>query len=65
MVTKSYNKADKADANEAIGIGVERADEILNNQIAELKKLDVANKAIVSNRAGELSELALTDKAVV
>ncbi len=36
-------------------------DGVLDNQLAVLEKLDAANEAIVSNKAGELSELAVTN----
>ncbi len=38
-----------------------KEDGVLDNQLAELEKLDTANKAIVSNKAGELSDLAVTN----
>jgi colicin import membrane protein len=59
-------KADETD--EAIGASVsvevinsDNEDEVLDNQLTELEKLDAANKAIVSNEAGELSELTVID----
>ena len=63
------NDATADETNEAIGasVSVERIDSddeangVLDNQLTELEKLDVANEAIVSNEAGELSELAVTD----
>jgi hypothetical protein len=62
------NDAKANKTNEAIKAGVsveainsDDGDEVLDNQLAELKKLDAANKAIVSNEAGELSELVVTD----
>jgi hypothetical protein len=54
--------------NEAIGAGVsvkaidsDDVDGVLDNQLTEFEKLDAANKAIVFNEAGELSELAVTN----
>jgi len=63
------NDATADETNEAIGasVSVERIDSddeangVLDNQLTELEKLDVANEAIVSNEAGELSELAVTN----
>ncbi len=37
-------------------------DRVLDNQLAELEKLEAANEAIVSNEAGELSDLVVTNK---
>jgi hypothetical protein len=42
----------------------DKEDGVFDNHLTELEKLDAANKAIVSNKAGELSELAVTNKAV-
>jgi hypothetical protein len=63
------NDATADETNEAIGAGVsveridsdDEANGVLDNQLTELEKLDVANEAIVSNEAGELSELAVTN----
>ncbi len=61
------NDATANKTNEAIRAGVsvkavdsDKKDGVLDNQLAELEKLDAANEAIVSNEAGELSELAVT-----
>ena len=64
------NDATAGETNETIGVGVSveavnsdnEADGVLDNQLTELEKPDAANEApIVSNNAGELSELAVTN----
>jgi hypothetical protein len=63
------NDATAGKTNETIGVGVsveainsdDEADGVLDNQLTELEKPDAANEAIVSNDAGELSELAVTN----
>ncbi len=61
------NDAKADETNKAIGAGVsikvvdsDIEDEVLDNQLTKIEKLDASNAAIVSNEAGELSELAMT-----
>jgi len=63
------NDATADETNKTIGVGVsveavnsdDEANGVLDNQLTELEKPDAANKAIVSNNAGELSELVVTN----
>ena len=71
MTSQQANEANDARAdetNDAIGAGFsveaidsDNEDGVFGNQLAELEKLDAANKAIVSDKASELSELAVTN----
>jgi len=55
------NGANKAKANEAD----DEANGVLDNQLAELEKLDAPNKAIVSNKAGKTDVVNKSDEAIL
>ena len=48
---------------EAVDSDNEDGDGVLDNQLAELKRLNVANEAINTNKAGELSEFVVATNA--
>jgi hypothetical protein len=60
-VANEANEADKAIVANKANDSDNEANGVLDNQLTELEKLDAANEAIVSNKAGEAGANDATD----